>query len=96
MQEHSSILNFPTTTTTARSIQDRLPQSLPFSGAMPAVPASSGGASGSSAPSFGGAGSELGVLTLLLIALLGGKFLWNARNILKPNSIFHLVINQPG
>ena len=68
----------------------RVPQSLPFSGAPPAP------ASGGSAASSGGTGPQLGgALALLLIALLGGKFLWYARNFLKPDSPFQLIVNQP-
>jgi len=71
------------------------PWSLPFSGAPP-VPAS-GSASGGSAPSSGGAGPQLsGALALVLISLLGGKFLWYRRDFLKPDSPFQLIVNQPG
>ena len=95
-EEHLSILEIATTARGVLQLQDGLPQSLPFSGGMPAGSAS-GGAPGGSAPSFGGAGFDLGgALTALLIALLGGKFLWYARGLLKPHSVFHLVVNQPG
>ncbi len=67
---------------------------MPFSGALPAPPAP---ASGGSAPSSGGTGLQLsGALALLLIALLGGKFLWYSRDFLKPNSAYGLIVNQPG
>ena len=89
--EHSSIVDFVTTTVYGTSNQ--LPRSLPFSGALPAA----GSAPGGSVPSLGGAGPDLGgVITLLLIALLGGKFVWYAHQFLKPNSAFRLLINQPG
>ncbi len=89
MAEHSLISDFATTTV-ARNASSQLPQSLPFSGALPAP--ASGSASGGS--SLGGAGK--GALALLLIALLSGKFLWYARNFLKPDSAHGLIINQPG
>jgi len=93
MEENSSVVDFATTTV-ARGIQNGLPQqSLPFSGAMPVA----GGASGGSAPSFGGAGPDLGgVLTLLLASLLSAKFLWYARKFLRPDSVYGLIVNQPG
>jgi hypothetical protein len=37
-----------------------------------------------------------GVLTFVLILILGGKFVWHARDFLKPNSAFELPIEQPG
>jgi hypothetical protein len=68
---------------------------LPFSGTPP-IPAS-GSTSGGSAPSSGGAGPQLScALALVLIALLGGKFLWHRRDFLKPDSPFQLIVNQPG
>jgi hypothetical protein len=94
--EHLSILEIATTARGVLQLQDGLPQSLPFSGGMPAGSAS-GGAPGGSAPSFGGAGFDLGgAFTALLIALLGGKFLWYTRQFLKPNSAFQLLLNEPG
>ena len=89
-EEHSPILDFAPTTTVHGTSNNQLPQSVPFSGALPAVPAPGGSSMGGTAPDAGG------VLTLLLIALLGGKALWYARNFIKPNSVYGLIINQPG
>ena len=96
--EHSSILDsILDSVSTARSAQDVLPQSLPFSEAMPAAPAAGGFAGGSATSSGGAGGLDLGgVLAALLASLLGGKFVWYARKFLKPNSAFHLIVNQPG
>ena len=93
MAEHSLISDFATTTV-ARNASSQLPQSLPFSGALPAP--ASGSASGGS--SLGGAGPHPGgaLAHQRLIALLSGKFLWYARNFLKPDSAHGLIINQPG
>jgi len=88
--EHPSILDFATR---MYGTSTQLPQPLPLSGALPAVGSTTGG----SAPGSASAGLDLGgVLTVLLIALLGGKFLWHAREFLKPTSVFQLVVNQPG
>jgi hypothetical protein len=93
--EHSSLLDSLTTAAAMHDASSQSPWSLPFSGAPPAP--ASGGASGGSAASSGGTGPQLGgALALLLIALLGGKFLWYARNFLKPDSPFQLIVNQPG
>jgi hypothetical protein len=37
-----------------------------------------------------------GVLTFVLILILGGKFVWHTRDFLKPDSAFQLPIEQPG
>jgi hypothetical protein len=93
--KHSSLLDFGAMTAAVRGSSSRSLQSSPFSGA-PLAPAS-GGASGGSAPSSGGTGLQLsGALALLLIALLGGKFLWYVRDFLKPDSFYGLIVNQPG
>jgi hypothetical protein len=93
--ERSSLLDSLTTAAAMHEVSSQSPWSLPFSGAPPAP--ASGGASGVSAASSGGTGPQLGgALALLLIALLGGKFLWYARNFLKPDSPFQLIVNQPG
>jgi hypothetical protein len=90
--EHRSVLDFATST--VGSASNQLPQSLPFSGSLPAAPAS-GSASGGSG--LGGAGpGEKAILSLLLIGLLGGKLLWHAREFLKPNSVYGQIVNQPG
>ena len=88
--EHSPILDFAPTTTVHSTSNNQLPQSAPFSGALPAVPAPGGSSMGGAGPDAGG------MLTLLLIVLLGGKALWYARNFIKPNSVYGLIINQPG
>jgi hypothetical protein len=89
MEEHSSIGDFAITTA-ARNASGQLPQSLPFSGTLPAP------ASGSASGSASGGSSLGGALALLLIALLSGKFLWYARDSLKPDSVYGLIVNQPG
>jgi hypothetical protein len=89
--KHSSLLDFGAMTAAVRGSSSRSLQSSPFSGA-PLAPASGG-----SAPSSGGTGLQLsGALALLLIALLGGKFLWYVRDFLKPDSFYGLIVNQPG
>jgi len=81
-------------TVAARDASSRLPRPLPLSGAPPAP--APGGASGGSAPSSGGAGPDLaGVLATLLGAALAGKFLWHARGLLRPDSVFGPIVNQP-
>lgn len=81
------------TATVVRNASSQLPQSSPLSGAPP-TPAPAGASGGSS---LGGAGPDLGgALALLLIALLGGKFLWYARNFFRPDSVYGLIVNQPG
>jgi hypothetical protein len=89
----SSMLDsFTTTAAPARDASSQSPQSLPFSGTLPAAPAPSGasGGAGSGGPDLGG------VLAALLISFLGGKLLWYARNFLKPDSVYGLLVNQPG
>ena len=72
----------------------RSPRSLPLSGAPPSP--APGGASGGSAPGSGGAGHDLsGALSLLLGAVLAGKFLWRARDLLRPPSVFGPIVNEP-
>jgi hypothetical protein len=36
------------------------------------------------------------VLAAVLISLLGGKPLWHAREFLKPDSAYGMIVNQPG
>jgi len=60
---------------------------LPFTGAPPA-PASGG-------PGSGGAPDLSGALSLLLGAVLDGEFLWHARDLLRPDSVFGPIVNQP-
>jgi hypothetical protein len=69
----------------------RSPRPLPLSGAPPAP------APGGSAPGSGGwAGHDLsGALALLLGAAPAGKFLWHARDLLRPDSVFGPIVNQP-
>ena len=92
----SSLFDSFTATAAAAAAHDAASRSpwSPFSG-TPQIPAS-GGASGGSAPSSGGTGYQLsGALALVLISLLGGKFLWYRRDFLKPDSPFQLIVNQP-
>ena len=83
-------------TAAARDTASHSHRSLPLSGALP-TPAP-GSASGGSAPSLGGAGPDAGsaALALLLSMLLGGKFLWSACTLLRPDSVYGLIDNQPG
>jgi hypothetical protein len=78
----------------ARDASDRLP--LPLSGVPPA-PAPGGSAPGGSAPGgASGGGPDLGgALALLLGAALAGKFLWHARDLLRPGSVFGPIVNEP-
>ena len=98
VEAYSSLFDSLTTTAATAAAHDassRSPGSVPFSGAPP-VPAS-GSTSGGSAPGSGGTGHQLsGALALVLIALLGGKFLWYRRDFLRPDSPFQLIVNQPG
>jgi hypothetical protein len=75
----------------ARAASNHLPQPLPPSGAPPAP------APGGSAPSgASGGGPDLsGALALLLSAVLAGKFLWHARDLLRPDSVYGPIVNQP-
>ncbi len=63
-------------------------------------PFSPGGspAGSSSTPGSGSSGgmSLLGVLALFSLLLLGGKFLWSIRELLKPNSALIPIIERPG
>jgi hypothetical protein len=73
----------------ARDASNRLP--LPLPGAPPAP--APGGASSGSAP---GGGPDLsGALALLLIAALAGRFLRHARDLLRPDSVYGPIVNQP-
>ena len=73
----------------ARDASNRLP--LPLPGAPPAP--APGGASSGSAP---GGGPDLsGALALLLIAALAGRVLWHARDLLRPDSVYGPIVNQP-
>jgi hypothetical protein len=74
-----------------KNVQDQMPQAFP-DGAMPAAGSLSGGSSSSSSSG----GLEAGILGLLAALLLGGKFLWTARDFLKPNAALLLAIEQPG
>jgi hypothetical protein len=74
-----------------KGVQDQMPQAFP-DGAMPAAGSLSGGSSLSSSSG----GFEAGILGLLAVLLLGGKFLWTARDFLKPNAALLLAIEQPG
>ncbi len=93
---HPSILDLAAAATAAARVgSSHSPRSLPLSGAPP-VPAP-GGATGGSTVSSGGAGPDLGgALALILVLLLGAKFLRYARDSLKPDSIYGLIVNQPG
>ena len=77
--------------TASRDASNPLP--LPLPGTPPApVP---GGASGGSAPGSGGGPDPTGALALLLGAVLAGKFRWHARDLLRPNSVYGRIVNQP-
>jgi hypothetical protein len=76
----------------ARDASNRLPMPLPG-----APPAPAPGASGGSAPGgASGGGPDLsGALALLLGAALAGRFLWHARDLLRPDSVYGPIVNQP-
>jgi hypothetical protein len=78
---------------TARDASNRLPLPLPGAPPLPAP----GGAPGGSAPGgASGGGPDLsGALALLLGAALAGRFLWHARDLLRPDSVFGPIVNQP-
>ena len=74
-------------------VEDLLNQTpQPFS---PGVPPASGSSSGSSS-GYGGGNGLLGILALLSLLLLGGKFLWARREFLKPSSALLPIIERPG
>ena len=77
----------------AGGASDRQPMPLP--GAPPAP--APGGASGGSAPGgASGGGPDLsGALALLLAAALAGRFLWHVRDLLRPDSVYGPIVNQP-
>jgi hypothetical protein len=94
--EHSSILDFATATT-VHNASSQVPQPLPYSGTLPVLPAPTSGSASGGSSSFSGAGRDLeGALAFFLILILGGKFVWYARDFLKPGSTYGLPINQPG
>ena len=94
---HSSILDLAAAAAAAARVHSsHSPRSLPLSGAPP-VPAPGGGATGGSTLSSSGAGPDFGsALALILMLILGAKFLRYARDSLKPDSIYGLIVNQPG
>jgi hypothetical protein len=67
----------------------QIPQPLGAAGAAAAAGSSSGGSS-----SDGGSG--LGILALVLVSLLSGKYLWGAREFLKPSTALIPIIERPG
>jgi len=74
----------------ARDASNHLPLPLPLPGAPP-TPAPGGTSGGTS-----GGGPDLsGALALLLGAVLAGKFLWHARDLLRPDSVYGPIVNQP-
>jgi hypothetical protein len=94
--DHSSILD-SATATTVHNASGQAPQPLPYSGTLPVLPApTSSSASGGSFSSSGGDRDLKGVLASFLILILGGKFVWYARDFLKPDSAFQVPIKQPG
>jgi hypothetical protein len=74
-----------------KGVQNQMAQSFTDS-AMPAVGSLSGGSSLSSSSG----GLWAGILGLLVVLLFGGKFLWFARDFLKPNAALLLAIERPG
>ena len=74
----------------ARDASNQLP--LPLPGALPAALAPGGSAPGGAS----GGGPDLsGALALLLGAVLAGRFLWHARDLLRPDSVFGPIVNEP-
>jgi hypothetical protein len=78
-----------------RDASNHPPLPLPPPGAPPAP--APGGASGGSAPGgASGGGPDLsGALALLLGAALAAKFLRHARDLLRPDSVYGPIVNQP-
>jgi hypothetical protein len=74
------------------SIEDIVPIQIPQ------LLGAAGAAAGSlsSGSSSGGGGTAFGILTLMIVSLLGGKFLWSARDFLKPDTTLLLTIERPG
>jgi hypothetical protein len=74
------------------SIEDIVPIQIPQ------LLGAAGAAAGSlsSGSSSGGGGTAFGILTLMVVSLLGGKLLWSARDFLKPDSALLLTIERPG
>ena len=70
-------------------------QPLPIPSSLP-IGSASGNAPASAASSMGGAPYAGAILVLILFALSGGMSAWYAREFLKPDSVFGLIINQPG
>jgi len=94
--EYSSILDFATATT-VHNASGQVPQPLPYSGTPPALPAPTSSSASGGSSSFSGAGRDLdGALAFVLILILGGKFVWYARDFLKPDCAFQVPIKQPG
>jgi hypothetical protein len=67
----------------------------PFTGAPLTAPASGG--SGGPAPGSGGGAPDhpSAALAALLAAALAGRFLWHARDLLRPASFFGPIVNEP-
>jgi hypothetical protein len=94
--ERSSISDFATATT-VHNASSQMPQPLPYSGTLPVLPAPSSSSASGGSSSFSGVGRDLdSVLAFILILILGGKFVWYARDFVKPDSAFQLLIKQPG
>jgi hypothetical protein len=94
--DHSSMLD-SATATTVHNASSQAPQPLPYSGTLPILPAPTSSSASGGSSGFSGAGRDVkGVLTFFLILTLGGKFVWHARDFLKPDSAFQLPIEQPG
>jgi len=74
----------------ARDASNHSPLPLP---GVPPAPAPGGG-SGPGGASGGGPDLS-GALASLLGAALAGKFLWHARDLLRPDSVYGPIINQP-
>jgi hypothetical protein len=73
--------------------ENQMPQPFPAPGGMPVA---AGGFSGGSSSSSSGGGLEMGLLGLLAVLLLSGKFLWSTCDFLKPNTVLLLAIDRPG
>jgi hypothetical protein len=88
-----SLLSGLISTLSYGGVEDLLNQRpQPFS---PGVPPVSGSSSGSSS-GYGGGNGLLGILALVSLLLLSGKFLWSRREFLKPSSALLPIIERPG
>ena len=86
----------PATLTTERSAAGHLSQPLPISSPPPTLPASGNAPGGAASSSGAEAPYGGGVLALVLPAFVGGRSVWRSREFFRPDSVYGLIVNQPG